>query len=161
MLLPLAFVIIAIVNMHKISKRIKLINELNQKGKLIKNLPYHLEGTGMSVNNIQIQRPVIDYTLPSGSVIKLYGDPRHDRKYADADGMVDLVIDENNPDNYFIDFEINRLSGNLPNDYYNNPQQINQNIAEDVNQDNINLQQENSITQFQTQENQQNINSNI
>ena len=161
MLLPLAFVIIAIVNMHKISKRIKLINELNQKGKLIKNLPYHLEGTGMSVNNIQIKRPVIDYTLPYGSVITLYGDPRHDRKFADADGMVDLVIDENNPDNYFIDFEINRLSGNLPNDYYNNPQQINQNIAEEVNQANINLQQENSTTQFQTQENQQNINSNI
>ena len=31
--------------------------------------------------------------------------------------MVDLVIDENNPKNYFIDFEINRLSGNLPSDY--------------------------------------------
>ena len=41
-----------------------------------------------------------------------------DRKVADADGMVDLIIDENDPNNYFIDFEINRLTGNLPTDYY-------------------------------------------
>ncbi len=120
MLLPLIFIVVAVVNMRKISKRVKLINELNQRGKLIKNLPYHLENTGMSVNNVQIQRPVIEYTLASGSTITLYGDPRHDRKIADSDGMVDLVIDESNPDNYFIDFEINRLTGNLPSDYFNN-----------------------------------------
>ena len=35
--------------------------------------------------------------------------------------MVDLVIDESNPSNYFIDFEINRLSGNQSTDYYNQP----------------------------------------
>ena len=32
-----------------------------------------------------------------------------------------MVIDEADPDNYFIDFEINRLSGNQPSDYYNDP----------------------------------------
>lgn len=119
MLIPCIFIVIAIINIRKISKRIKAINELNRNGKLIKNLPYYLENTGIVINGVQIQRPVVDYTLPSGSTIKLYGDARHDRKTADADGMIDLVIDENNPDNYFIDFEINRLSGNLPQDYYN------------------------------------------
>lgn len=118
MLLPLLFIAVAIINMRKISKRVTIINELNKKGKLVKNLPYHLENTGMSVNHVQIQKPVVEYTLPSGSTITLYGDPRHDKKIADADGMVDLVIDENNPNNYFIDFEINRLTGNLPSDYY-------------------------------------------
>ena len=77
----------------------------------------------MVVNNVPIKRPVIDYTLPSGTVIQLYGDPRHDRKTADADGLVDLIIDESNYENYFIDFEINRLSGNLETDYYNKSQQ--------------------------------------
>ena len=120
MLIPLVFIIISSVNIHKISNRVKLIKELNTNGKLIKNLPYRLENTGMSVNGVQIQRPVVDYTLPSGSMITLYGDPRHDRKIADADGLVDLVIDENNPSNYFIDFDINRLTGNLPTDFYNN-----------------------------------------
>lgn len=118
MILPLVFILIGVINIKKVNKRIKIINELNQKGKLIKNLPYRLEDTGMTVNNVRIKRPVVDYTLPSGSSITLYGDPRHDRKIADLDGMVDLVIDESNPNNYFIDFEINRISGNLPTDYY-------------------------------------------
>lgn len=55
--------------------------------------------------------------------VKLKGDPRHDRKLIDTDGMVDLVIYESNPSNYFIDFEINRLSGNQSTDYYNQPLQ--------------------------------------
>lgn len=119
LILPITLIIISIINIRKVGKRVKLIKELNKKGKLVKNLQYHLEDTGMSVNNVQIQRPVVEYTLPSGSVVTLYGDPRHDGKLYDADGMVDLVIDENNPNNYFIDFEINRLTGNLPTDYYN------------------------------------------
>ena len=72
----------------------------------------------MVVNNKRIFKPIVEYTLPSGSVITLEGDARHDKKLSDEDGLVDLLIDENNPSNYFIDFEINRLSGNLPTDYY-------------------------------------------
>lgn len=121
MIIPAIFIAVSVLNMRKISKRIVIIKELNQKGKLVKNLPYRLEDTGTVVNNVPIQRLVVDYTLPSGSVISLYGDPRYDKKATDADGMVDLVIDEANPDNYFIDFEINRLAGNQPTDYYNNP----------------------------------------
>lgn len=120
--LPIIFIVIAIRNIVKIKKRIKSINELNNTGKLVKNLPYRLENTGMSVNDVPIQRPVVDYIMPSGTMVTLYGDPRHDNKYSDADGMVDLIIDEANPNNYFIDFEINRLSGNLPTDYYTNNQ---------------------------------------
>ena len=117
-ILPLMFIVVAIININKVIKRIKLINELNKKGKLVKNLRYHLENTNMAENGIPIQRPVVNYILPSGATVVLYGDPRHDKKTADEDGMVDLVIDENNPENYFIDFEINRISGNLPTDYY-------------------------------------------
>lgn len=122
LLLPIVFIGTAVCNIIKVNKRIKLINDLNTTGKLVKNLPYRLENTGMSVNGIQIQKPVVDYTLPSGTTITLQGDPRHDKKVADKDGMVDLIIDEANPNNYFIDFEINRLSGNLPTDYYTNDQ---------------------------------------
>lgn len=122
MLFPMVFIVLGLVNIIKINKRIKLIYELNQKGKLVKNLPYHLENTGMVINDVPIQRPVVEYTLASGSNITLHGDPRHDRKWTDEDGMVDLVIDESNPNNYFIDFEINRLSGNLPSDYYDEGQ---------------------------------------
>ena len=124
LIIPVIFILIAVINIRKINKRIKAIMQLNQKGKLIKNLPYRLEDTAMSVNNIPIQRPVVDYTLPSGSTITLYGDPRHDKKSYDADGMVDLLIDEDNPNSYYIDFEINRLTGNLPQDYYQQNNEI-------------------------------------
>lgn len=116
-----AFIIIAVVNIIKIIKRINKIKDLNNHGKLIKNLPYRLEPSGIVINNVKIQRPVVEYTLASGSTITLYGDPRMDKKLTDEDGMVDLVIDENNINNYFIDFEINRLTGNLPTDYFNKP----------------------------------------
>ncbi len=102
----------------KTRKRINKIKYLNQNGKLIKNLPYHMEDTNARVNDRVIQRPVVDYKLPSGSSIKLYGDPRYDNKACDQDGFVDLLIDPNDLNNYFIDFDINRLSGNLGSDYY-------------------------------------------
>lgn len=117
MLIPIICIAVSVINFRKINKRVKIIEKLNQKGKLIKNLPYRLEDTGMRINGAAIHRPVVDYVLPSGSTVVLYGDPRHDGRSFDADGMVDLVIDENNPENYYIDFEINRLSGNLPQDY--------------------------------------------
>lgn len=146
LLLPIVFIGTAVYNIIKVNKRIKLINNLNTTGKLVKNLPYRLENTGMSFNGIQIQKPVVDYTLPSGTTITLQGDPRHDKKVADKDGMVDLVIDEANPNNYFIDFEINRLSGNLPTDYYTNNQ----------------IFQNNGNNNFMNQQdNQQYINNNI
>lgn len=120
LLLPILFIVIAVLGIRKVNKRVKAIELLNQNGKLIKGLSYRLENTGTVVNNVPIQRPVVDYTLPSGSVITLYGDPRNDKKLSDADGKVDLLIDENNPNNYYIDFEINRLTGNLPGDYSQN-----------------------------------------
>lgn len=146
LILPIVFIGTAVYNIIKVNKRIKLINNLNTTGKLVKNLPYRLENTGMSFNGIQIQKPVVDYMLPSGTTITLQGDPRHDKKVADKDGMVDLVIDEANPNNYFIDFEINRLSGNLPTDYYTNNQ----------------IFQNNGNNNFMNQQdNQQYINNNI
>lgn len=154
MIIPILFIVVSVIQIKKVNKRLKVIEELNQKGKLVKNLPYRLEDTGMRVNDIPIHRPVIDYILPSGSSVVLYGDPRHDGKSFDADGMVDLVIDENNPKNYYIDFEINRLSGNLPQDYSNQSQE-NQTIQ------NQQLVQENSYNQVMyQQQNQQNSNDN-
>lgn len=127
-IIPIIFILVAVVNIRKVNKRVKAILELNNKGKLIKNLPYRLENTGTVVNGVPIQRPVVDYTLSSGAQITLYGDPRNDKKQSDSDGMVDLLIDESNLNNYYIDFEINRLSGNLPQDYYQQPMMNSNNL---------------------------------
>lgn len=117
--IPSLFVVFGVVNIIKISKRLKSIKELNERGRLVKNLEYRLQDTALSVNNVPVKKIVVDYKLPSGSIVTLHSNPRHDGIAFDGDGMVDLVIDESNPDNYFIDFEINRISGNLSTDYYN------------------------------------------
>lgn len=149
MIIPIIFILVAVINIRKVNKRIKAILELNNKGKLIKNLPYRLENTGTVINGVPIQKPVVDYTLSTGTQITLYGDPRNDKKQYDADGMVDLLIDESNPDNYYIDFEINRLSGNLPQDYYQQAS-INQNIQNNLfssQQQNFNQSEDQQINQ--------------
>lgn len=149
MIIPIIFILVAVINIRKVNKRIKTILELNNKGKLIKNLPYRLENTGTVINDVPIQKPVVDYTLSTGTQITLYGDPRNDKKQYDADGMVDLLIDESNPDNYYIDFEINRLSGNLPQDYYQQAS-INQNIQNNLfssQQQNFNQSEDQQINQ--------------
>ncbi len=117
LIIPFVFIIIGIYNVIKQKQRVKVIEQLNKTGKLIKNIPYHLENSGVRVNDRPVKCLVVDYVLPSGSIVPLYSDLRYDKALFDKDGMVDLVIDENNPNNYFIDFEINRLSGNLPEDY--------------------------------------------
>lgn len=122
-------ILVSIVNFHKINKRVKKINILNKKGRLVKNLPYRLEKTKMVINNVPILRPVVNYPLSSGTIITLYGDYRYDGKTNGDNGMIDLVIDEKDPNNYFMDYSINRIGGNLVTDYYNSEQKF------DINQD--------------------------
>lgn len=140
-IIPIVSIYIAVKNINKINKRIKAVKELNYKGKLIKNLDYELGFTGMSKNGVHIQLPIVNYTLPNGNTITLYGDPRHDNKLSDADGKVDLLIDESNPDNYFIDFEINRIDNNYIQENNNQSilkqQEIDHSLQSAENQNNI------------------------
>lgn len=120
-LLPTIFIIVGGLGCLSVFKKTKNIKKLNENGKLVKNLPYHLENSNMSVNNVPILRIVVEYKLKNGEIVTLKGTPRYDRKHSDSDGFVDLLIDEENPKNYFIDFEINRLIGNRKEDYYQDP----------------------------------------
>lgn len=101
----------------KIVQRVRLIKKLNKSGKLVKQLPYTLQKTGVELKGVPIMAPQVEYVL-NGEKLVLVGDPRFDGKDKDDDGLVDLLIDESDPKNYFIDFSINRLTGNLPTDFY-------------------------------------------
>jgi hypothetical protein len=116
--LPGGFMYIGYSHIKNVNKRIKIVKHLNQYGKLVKGIPYKLEYTGMSVNGRSVMKPVVNYQLPNGQLIRLEGDPRHDFKERDEDGLVDMLIDETNPEFYYIDLEINRYSGNRKEDYY-------------------------------------------
>jgi len=107
-LIPLIFIVVGIVLMSKVRKKIKKMKFLAENGQLVKNLNYTMEPTNITVNGAQLYAIAIDYTLPSGSTIHLVGDPRYDRRVSDADGFVDLLIDPNDLNNYYIDFNIDR-----------------------------------------------------
>lgn len=103
----LIFPIVGIIGIKNIKKNIKRIKWLAENGTLIKGLKYELVNTNKRVNGAPLRAIQVDYELPSGSTIKLTGDDRYDFKTFDADGLVDLLIDSNDPTNYYIDFEIN------------------------------------------------------
>lgn len=107
LLLPLIFIVLGLTQTRKYNKRIKKLKILETTGVLIKGLPYTMESTGLSVNDREILAPAVDYTLPTGEIIHLKGDGRHDHKYSDEDNLVDLLIDPADPTNYYIDFNIN------------------------------------------------------
>ena len=106
LLLPLSFIIIGLVGILKINKRIQTIKELNTRGRLIRNLPYHLENSNVTINDHPLKKIVILYTL-NGQELKLSSDPRYDTNNLEETGFADLLIDESNPKNYYIDLHIN------------------------------------------------------
>lgn len=115
---PMLCMILGIKDTIKILVRIRTIKKLNKTGKLIKNLPYHMKCVGTDPNDKKLMKPIVAFTLPDGTPLVLEGDVRYDLKHSDADGLIDVIIDEKNPKRYFMDFEINRLTGNLKEDYY-------------------------------------------
>lgn len=118
MILPFSFIIVGLKNMSKEIKRLKQVEELNRKAVLYKNVPYVLERTNMKVNNVRLRKPVINFQLPGGISIRLEGDPRHDTAQIPREGLIDVLIDPNDTSNHYIDFNIDRLDGNRPEDYY-------------------------------------------
>lgn len=115
---------------QKVSKEVKKAKYLSQNGKLIKGIPYRMEDTGTVVNGRTIQRIVIDYILPTGSTITLRGNPRYD-KFTNQNGLADLLIDPNDNDNYYIDFDI-KYSGNVQVENYKYQNQVNINQNQNV-----------------------------
>lgn len=97
---------VGIMMLNKSRKQVAKMKKLAVNGTLIRDLEYRLVPTGYTVNSRRIMAIEVDYELPSGSVITLIGEPRFDRKSHDSDGFVDLLIDLNDPDNYYIDFNI-------------------------------------------------------
>lgn len=105
------FMWIGISGAQKVDEKNKRYDILERSGSLVKGLPYHMVSTGASINDCPVMAIAVDFQLESGSVVKLISDGRFDRKHADKDGLVDVLIDPNDPNNYFIDFEINEYDG--------------------------------------------------
>ena len=90
----------------KYNEKMTKLDYLEQYGRVERGLEYRMEPTGTIVNGKPIFRLVVDYELDSGAIITLHSEGRYDHKLVDADGLVDVLIDPNNPNNYYIDFHI-------------------------------------------------------
>lgn len=102
----------------KINKKSKDIEYLRNNGKLIKRIPYGLRRSNTKRANKRLRIIVLHYTLPTGITLTLESEPRDDTLTLPKEGYADLLIDENNPDRYFIDTNINRIGGNKEEDFY-------------------------------------------
>lgn len=113
---PLAFILVPVFQFASIRRKINKIHRLARYGQLIRNLPYTLIYS--SVHRFKCIS--VKYTLKDGSVINLVDNPLWDRETpVDENGFVDLLIDPNNPKNYYLDFEIDLTA--LSSDPFNNP----------------------------------------
>lgn len=102
------------------NKKYKDIEHLQKNGKLVKKVPYALRRSDVKRGKptIRLRIIVMHYTLPTGITLTLESEPRDDSLTLPKEGFADLLIDENNPDRYFIDTEINRNGGNKKEDFY-------------------------------------------
>ena len=100
------FMYVGFNGMRKVDQKIIRYENLARYGTLSRGHRYSLEPTGSSSNGNRIMKIVVDYELPSGSLVRLESDGRYDLKVADSDGLVDVLIDLNDPNNYYIDFNI-------------------------------------------------------
>ena len=92
----------------KVIKRLKDVKKLKTTGTLIKDLPYELVSSNLYVNGHNAKRIKVKYTLPNGKEVTLKSDPLIDG-LDDEDGDVDLLIDLNDPSNYYIAFSIDTI----------------------------------------------------
>lgn len=116
----LVLMLYGVINLIKCIKIVKNTRYLCKHGKLVKNIPYYSETTNISINNKVVRRLVVDYEFTNGNKIALCTGLRYDVNTYDSEGLIDLIIDEENPTKFLIDSNINRKGGNLPTDYYNN-----------------------------------------
>ena len=100
------FLVAGVKDYKKITNKIADMRYLELHGKLIKNLPYEMVPTGTRINNRTIYAIEAIYKTKNGSTLRFLGEPRYDHKIADDDGFVDLLIDPNNSDCYYVDFNI-------------------------------------------------------
>lgn len=87
-------------------KDIKKLHSLEKKGILIRNVIYKIEEVELKKRKT-IKVIGVDYKFEDGSIVHLISDLP--RKNIDMIGYVDLLIDETNLNNFYIDFNLKNI----------------------------------------------------
>ncbi len=99
-------------------RRYKNINDLSKNAKLIKRIPYQLKNSNLVINSISLKKIYLRFKSDNGIILNLESEPRFDTKHLETEGYADLLIDEKDPTKFYIDTNINRISGNKEEDFY-------------------------------------------
>lgn len=105
--------VIGLINLIIAILKYKTIKLLIKKGTLFKGVAYTLDTTG-NMNGSHYAIPIVDLEIPNGSVLHLVGDSISNKQFGNTGNTVDVLIDLDNPNKYFIDYEI-RMSGEFDN----------------------------------------------
>lgn len=104
------FVILYIISRITLRIETKKLDHLAHYGILVRGLPYSLIPTDIKRKGIKAQQIHVYYTLPNGTVRAFKSAPRID--YVNNDSKTaDLLYDNNNLNNYYIDYEIKYSRG--------------------------------------------------
>ena len=92
---------------NKINDNIKRVEKLKEHGILIKNLPYELKEVKENNNYGKIIYKIkVIFEIEKGKTLSLESEPKYLTALGRENGTVDVLIDPDDYDNYFIDFEI-------------------------------------------------------
>jgi len=97
--------LIPISNHLKTRKRIKQISIAKERGKLIKGLDYKIGESSHQINS-KVYKPIIVQYEINGDLREFESDIIHEVGEFDKYDKADLLIDESNPDNYYVGFNI-------------------------------------------------------
>lgn len=106
-------IVIGLILFIKKSIFISKINKLARIGTLFKGVPYQMEDTEITIGEHHFIRPIVDLQMSDGRILHLEGDSIPGLKYSES-RTVDVLIDLNHPENYYIDYEM-LLDGNAKN----------------------------------------------
>ncbi len=98
--------LISVVSYFKILRKRKY---LAKHGDLFKNVEYRIENSNYTVRGKRVKKFIISVKLPNGNLINLESYPRFKDLLYDDDGKVDLLIDPNDLENYYIDLNIEKI----------------------------------------------------
>lgn len=105
-IVPIIFIIVGGLSVLKTFINIKKAKYLSNHGTLIKNLEYSIIDSNLTVNGSRKQCLLVDYEFPNGSKKQLKSHPIMNNVLSDGDGKCDMLIDFENPTNYYIALNI-------------------------------------------------------
>lgn len=104
----IAIILVGCLEIKLSNKKLNKAKWLAKNGTLIEKLPYKIVFSGKTINDIPINTMAITYKVPRFGILTFTGTDVYDDNEFSKHETADLLIDLNDPDNYYVDFEINK-----------------------------------------------------